>query len=94
VLIVKFAALPELLETTASREPVASVTTLAVTPRLSLLIVLTTSERVCVPSVVMVAVEPLPVVMVKLPDGNAVELLAYTPEVHDAVVARLLTTTT
>jgi hypothetical protein len=42
----------------------------------------------------MVAVEPLPVVMVKLPDGNAVELLAYTPEVHDAVVARLLTTTT
>ena len=55
---------------------------------------LTTSERDSVPSVVMVAVEPLPVVMVKLPAGNAVELSANTPEVQEAVVARLLTITT
>ena len=37
---------------------------------------------------------PLPAVIVKLPAGNAVEPFAKTPDVHDAVVARLLTTTT
>ena len=42
----------------------------------------------------MVAGVPVPTVMVKLPAGNAEELWANTPEVHEAVVARLLTTTT
>ena len=42
----------------------------------------------------MVADEPLPVVMVKLPAGIAVELLANVPDVQEAVVARLFTTTT
>ena len=78
----------------ASRDPVASVTTLAVKPRLSPLIWVATSERDWVPSVVTVAVAPLPAVIVKLPAGNAVEPFAKTPDVHDAVVARLLTTTT
>ena len=78
----------------ASREPVASVITLAVTPRLSLLISLATSDRVSVPSVVMVVEVPLPVVMVKLPAGRAVEALVNAPDVQESVVARLLTTTT
>ena len=42
----------------------------------------------------MVAGDPVPTVMVKLPAGSTEELLANTPEVHEAVVARLLTTTT
>jgi hypothetical protein len=92
-LIVKFAAAPELLATRASLEPVASVITLAVTPKLSELIWLATWESVSVPSVVMVVGEPLPVVIVKLPAGIAVELLANVPDVHEAVVARLVTTT-
>jgi hypothetical protein len=54
---------------------------------------LATSVRVSVPSVVIV-VAPLPVVTVKLPAGRAVVLLAKTPEAHEDVVARLLTTTT
>jgi hypothetical protein len=41
----------------------------------------------------MVVGEPLPVVIVKLPAGIAVELLANVPDVHEAVVARLVTTT-
>ena len=90
----KFDAAPELLATRASREPVASVITLAVTPRLSELIWLATSESVSVPSVVIVVAVPLPGVIVKLPAGIAVELLANVPDVHEAVVARLLTTTT
>ena len=90
----KSAALPDVSETSASRDPEASVTTLAVTPRFWLLIWLTTAERDWVPSVVMVAGDPVPTVMVKLPAGSAEALLANTPEVHEAVVARLLTTTT
>jgi hypothetical protein len=93
-LIVKFAADPELLATRASLEPVASVITLAVTPSLSLLISLATSERVSVPSVVMVVGVPLPVVMVKLPAGSAVEALVNAADVQESVVAKLLTTTT
>ncbi len=91
--IVKFDAAPELFATSASREPVASVITLAVMPSLSLLISVATSESVWVPSVVIVVEEP-PVVIVKLPAGNAVEPLAKVPDVQEAVVARLFTTTT
>ena len=71
----KLAVLPELLAIMASLEPVESVTTLAVTPRLSALIWLATPESVCVPSVVTVAEVPLPLVMVKLPAGTVAELL-------------------
>ncbi len=91
---VKLAALPDVLATIASRDPVASVTTLAVTPKSSPLIWLATSFRLSVPSVVMVVVVPLAAVMVKLPAGNAAVGSATVFEAHDAVVARLLTTTT
>ena len=72
----KFAALPEELAVMASREPLASVTTFAVSPRLLLLIWLATAERVWVPSVVMVAEEPAPFVIVKLPAATVEELVA------------------
>ena len=52
--MLKSLALPDAAAVMASREPVASVITRAVTPRLSPLIWLTTSASVCVPSVVMV----------------------------------------
>jgi hypothetical protein len=91
---VKFEALPELLATIASREPVESVITFALTPRLSLLISLATSVSVCDPSVVMVVEEPPAVVMVKLPAGSAVDPLASALEDQESVLARLLTTTT
>jgi hypothetical protein len=42
----------------------------------------------------MVVVVPLAAVMVKLPAGNAAVGSATVFEAHDAVVARLLTTTT
>ena len=91
--MVKFAAEPEEFATTASREPDASVITLAVTPKSSELISLATSESVSEPSAVIVVAVPLPLVMVKLPADMAVELLAYVSDVHEAVVARLFTTT-
>jgi hypothetical protein len=94
VVTAKFAVLPGELATIAKREPVASVTTRAVTPTLSVLIWAATCESVWVPSAVTVVDAPLPVVMVKLPAGNEVELLVNTPEVQEAVVARLFTTTT
>jgi hypothetical protein len=46
-----------------------------------------------VPSVVIVVDVPLPVVIVKLPAGTRVEELANVAEVQEAVVARLVTTT-
>ena len=48
------------------------------------------------PSVVIVvdmADVPLPVVIVKLPAGRSVALLAKVPDVHEAVAARSFTTT-
>ena len=91
----KLAALPEVLLTMASRAPLASVTTLAVTPRLSALMVLATSFRVPVPvPVEMVVTVPSGPVMVKLPAARGVLALATVPEAQEAVLARLLTTTT
>ena len=42
----------------------------------------------------MVEEEPLPLVMLKLPAGRKADPLANVAEVQEAVVARLLTTTT
>jgi len=55
---------------------------------------LATSVRVFVPSAVIDVVDPSAAVMVKLPVGKAVVPLAKLVEVHEAVVARFLTTTT
>ena len=52
-----------------------------------------TSDSVSEPSVVIVVAVPLPLVMVKLPAGTAVELPANVPDVHEAVVAVLFTMT-
>jgi hypothetical protein len=86
---------PEVLETIASLEPVASVTTEAVTPSLSPLMVLARSFRLsaAVPLPVGIVTEaPAVVERVKDDAGRiAVGLLAGS-EYHDPVVARLLTT--
>jgi hypothetical protein len=91
---VKLLAAPDVLLTIASLAPVASVITLAVKPRLSLLMVLATSFKVLVPvPVEMVVVVPVASVIVKLPAGRAVVALATVAEAHEDVLAKLLTTT-
>src|ERR1035441_10127908 len=91
---VKLLAAPEVLLTIARRAPLASVITLAVTPRVSELIVPATSLRVLVPvPVEIVVVVPVGSVMVKLPAASAVVALATAPDAHEAVLARLVTTT-
>src|SRR5579872_1308064 len=91
----KLAALPEVLLTMARRAPLASVMTLAETPRLSALMVLATSVRVLVPEPVeMVVWVPLAPVMTKLPAARGVVALATVSEAQEAVLARLVTVTT
>jgi len=88
-------AAPEVLLTMARRAPLASVMTLAVTPRLSELMVLATSFRVLVP----VPVENGGGVAGGVGDGKAAGgerrcwrwRLCPTP--HEAVLARLVTIT-
>ena len=93
---VKFAALPDELATIASREPLASVTTFAVTPRPAVLIALARSLSVFTPLLPTVMVsEPLAVVIVNdSPEGSAVVLLATVVDDQLSVVARLPTITT
>ena len=87
----KLPALPLVLLTIARRDPVASVTMLAVTPRLSLLMAVLRSESVLtpLPAVMVVAVPPLGV-MVMVSAGRAVVALATALEAYEAVLARLL----
>src|ERR1700743_3776022 len=91
---VELEALPEELATRDRREPLASVITFAVTPRLSALIWLAAWARVCVPSVVMVCAVPLPLVMVKLPAGRSAAPDANSLDVQGEVGARLSPVTT
>jgi len=91
---VKLLAAPDVSLTIASLAPVASVMTLAVTPRPSLFMVLATSVRVLVPVPVdIVVVLPVGPVMVKLPAAKGAVALETVPEAQEAVLARLLTTT-
>jgi len=94
-LTVKLPVLPLVLLTMASREPVASFTMLADTPRLALLIEFSRSVSVFtpLPVVMVVAVPPLGV-MVIVSAGRSVLAVAATLEAYEAVLARLLTTTT
>jgi hypothetical protein len=92
---VKLEAVPEALLTIARREPLVSVTTLAVTPNPPLLIWVAKSLKVLVLlAIVIVPLVPPGGVMVKLPAGSRVVLFATGFEYHDAVLARLFTTTT
>ena len=89
----KFPNPPDVLLTMDSREPVSSVTTDAVKPRLSPLIVLATSARVLVPvPVETVVTVPVGPVTVRLPAARSVEALATVLDDQEAVLARLLTT--
>jgi len=91
----KLPAEPEVLEISASLEPEASLTTEAVTPRLSPLMVLARWLRLSavwpVP-VGMVTEAPAAVVRVKDEDGRVAVALAAESEYHAPVLARLLTT--
>ena len=91
---VKLPALPLVSLTSASREPDASVTILAVTPAPALLIAFSRSVSVSTPlPVVMVVAVPLAGVMVMVSAGRSVVALATALEAKEAVVARLFTTT-
>ncbi len=91
----KAPALPDVLLTSASLDPLESVTMLAVTPAPAALIAAAKSERVFtpLPVVMVVAVPPLGV-MVMVPAPKSVVEVATAFEAYDAVVARLLTCTT
>jgi hypothetical protein len=92
----KSAAVPELLAIIASLEPVESLTTVAVTPRLEPLMAVARSFRLSpvfpVP-VAMVAEAPALVVMVRDDVGRVAVELDSRSEYHDPVVATLLITT-
>lgn len=92
---VKLPPLPEVLLAIAILEPDASLMMLAVSPSPEPLIAVCRSASVFTPlPVVMVAAEPPLFVIVKLSTGNVVDALATVLEEKDAVLARLLTTTT
>ena len=90
-------AAPEELEMIASLEPVVSLTTVAVKPRLSLLIVaarsLSVSPLVFPRPVAIVVVVPLAEVMVSDEVGKVAVGLDAISEYQDPVEARLLITT-
>jgi hypothetical protein len=95
-LTVKSAAVPVELATSERREPLESVTTLAVTPRLAPLIELARSCRVspAFPEPVLkVAEVPFAIVIVIDEVGSVVVALELRSEYHDPSVARLFTTT-
>src|SRR5271157_4064304 len=96
--MVKSLALPEALATRATRAPLASDTTLAVTPRLRPLMYCTRSLGVFTPlptaMVVVVCELPEPMVKSKLPGANGVLPFATESEYQAAVAARFCTTTT
>jgi len=100
--IEKSFAAPEALEVIANREPVESVITVAVTPRLApelvVALLMALARSVKLSPVVPVPVgnvfeAPDAVVSVKDEVGNVVEGRLSTSEYHAAVLARLLTTT-
>ena len=91
VIVILF-ALPELLLTIERREPLASLTTLAVTPRLWPLMALTSWLSVSPLEMLIGAAVPLPTCSEKLPAESPVLLVATGKvEYHEEVVARLLT---
>ena len=95
LLIVKPAALPELLLAMARRAPDESLTTLAVTPRFCPLMEAANWSSVStLPPIGICVAVPDPTVRVKLPDARGALLLATESEYQDAVVAMLLTTMT
>ena len=92
---VKLPPFPEVLLVIAIREPDASLMMLAVSPKPALLMAACRSASVLTPlPVVMVAAVPPLLVIVKLSVGSAVEVLATAVEAKEAVLARLLITTT
>jgi hypothetical protein len=90
-------AAPEVLEIMASLEPLASLTTVALTPRFAVLMAVARSFKLSPPvtpvPVGKVAVAPAVVVIVIEEVGNAEVGLVSRSEYHEPVVATLLTTT-
>jgi hypothetical protein len=91
--IEKSAAVPDAFEMIASLDPVVSLTTVAVTPKSSPLIVVAKSFRVLTPApVVIVAVAPAVVARVKEVAGSVAVALLSKSEYQAPVVARPSTT--